>query len=248
MPSYDVVISARNEERTIGGVIAAAREARGVGDVIVVDDHSTDTTREAAAAAGARVVTSRGREDKAQAMATGVAASSSRIQVFFDGDILNVQPQHFEGLAQPIIEGPYVLSCGLVDYGFRNRLFLRLPPITGLRAVRRDIFEAIPPEKLRGFQIEIMINEVVARGGMPCTIRVLSGAGHLTKLRKEGLRKGLPQHLRMTVELLDCFRFVPLWTYWSYLKHLDVLCSTEDMKRVPLRNTLSEQTDFIPET
>ncbi|HVT05569.1 MAG TPA: glycosyltransferase [Thermoanaerobaculia bacterium] len=248
MTSYDVVISARNEERTIGAVIDAARRAQGVGEVIVVDDHSTDATREVAIAAGARVVTSRGREDKAQAMATGVAASTSSIIVFFDGDILHVEPHHFEGLADPIIEGPYVLSCGLIDYGIRNRLFLRLPPITGLRAVRRDIFEAIPPEKLRGFQIEIMINEVVARGWMPCTIRVLSGAGHLTKLRKEGLRKGLPQHFRMTIELLDCFRFVPLWTYWSYLKNLDVLCPTEEMKRIPSRNSLSDQTDFIPET
>jgi len=27
----------------------------------------------------------------------------------------------------------------------------------------------------------------------------------------------------MTAELLKCFGFVPLWTYWRYLRHLDVL-------------------------
>ncbi len=224
MALYDVIIPARNEERTIAPVVHAALQAEACGRVLVIDDHSEDETEAVAKAAGAVVLLSRARHDKAQALATGVAASHAPVLVFFDGDILNATPQHFEALALPVLEGPAVLCCGLVDYGpLRNPLFLRLPPITGLRAVRREIFEAIPQQKLRGFQIEIMINEVVARGRMPSAIRVLSDLDHVSKVAKNGWRKGIPAHLRMTAELLGCFRFVPLWTYPAYLANLEVL-------------------------
>jgi len=221
--TFDIVIPAANEASTIAPVIDAALRARGVGEVIVVDDHSEDETAAVASRSGARVVFSNGRREKAKAMATGVAASSAQVLVFFDGDILHVRPEHFEALAEPVVE-KFSMCCGLVDYGrLRNPLFLRLPPITGLRAVRREVFEAIPPGRLNGFQIEIMINEVIARGGLPTAIRVLTGIAHRSKVQKEGLMKGIRSHTRMTVELLSCFTFVPLWTYRSYLQSLEIL-------------------------
>ena len=223
MRTYDVVIPAANEASTIAAVIAAARAARGVGEVIVVDDHSEDETAFVAARAGARVVLSEGRRDKAKALATGVAISTAPVIVFFDGDILAVRREHIEALAEPLDRG-FAMCCGIVDYGWiRNPVFLRLPPITGLRAVRREIFEAIPSEKLRGFQVEIMINEVIARGRMKTAIRVLTGLGHRSKVDKSGVFRGVRAHVAMTLELLACFTFVPIWTYVTYLRALTVL-------------------------
>jgi glycosyltransferase involved in cell wall biosynthesis len=216
-----------NEASTLEAVIAAARGASSVGRVIVVDDHSDDDTADVARRAGAEVLTSRGRRSKALAMATGVEASSAEVILFFDGDITSVAPRHFEQLAVPVIDGRFAMCCGVVDYGaLRNPLFLRLPPITGLRAVRREIFTAIPESRLNGFQIEIMINEVIARGELPTAIRVLDGARHRSKVKKLGRFRGTLAHASMTAELLHCFTFVPLWTYRSYLRNLTVLTST----------------------
>lgn len=227
MPAYDVVIPARDEESTVGGVVRGARSAPGVGRVIVVDDGSADRTAEEAARAGATVVAARPPGEpgsKAQALALGVEVAESGVLVFFDADILGCRGEHFTALAAPVLAGLASLSCGIVDYGaLRNPLFLRLPPITGLRAIRREVFEAIPPERRNGFQIEIMINEVIARRRLPSTIRVLPGLRHRTKIEKAGWRRGLPAHLAMTRELLGCFRFVPLWTYGAYLRNLRVL-------------------------
>lgn len=237
MPRYDVVVPARDEEPTVGDVVRSARAAAGVGTVFVVDDGSTDRTAAVAREAGAVVIPA-GEADKARALARGVAASGSDVLIFFDADLLGATPDHFEALAAPVLEGRCVLSCGLVDYGrLRNPLFLRLPPITGLRALRREIFEAIPDSKRRGFQIEIMINEVVARGGLPSTIRVLSGLRHRSKIQKVGWRRGLPAHLAMTRDLLACFRFVPLWTYGSYLHHLTILPPSGDPATTRLRSS-----------
>jgi glycosyltransferase involved in cell wall biosynthesis len=226
LADYDVIIPARDEAPTVAGVVKAARAASGVGRVFVVDDGSSDGTAAEAARAGA-VVLSRPRDEpgsKARALALGVEASAAPVLVFFDADILHARPEHFEELAAPVLAGEAWLSCGMIPYGrLRDPFFLRLPPITGLRAIRREVFEAIPDEKRNGFQIEIMINEVIARRGLPSAIRVLPGLRHRSKVQKVGWRRGLPSHLAMTRELLACLRFVPLWTYRAYLRNLKVL-------------------------
>lgn len=224
MSRYDVIIPARNEAATVSGVVSAARASSNVGRVIVVDDHSDDATAAAARAAGAEVVTSAGRGSKARALASGVAAADADVLVFFDADITGVRPDHFDRLAAPVRERGFAMSCGLVDYGaVRSRFYLRLPPITGLRALRREVFTSIPESKLNGFQIEIMINEVVARGAMPAAITVLRGTAHVSKVAKLGFVRGVRAHLSMTAELLHCLTFVPLWTYRSYLDNLTIL-------------------------
>lgn len=221
---YDVVISARDEAPTIAAVVAAARAAPGAGRVLVVDDCSSDGTPAIARRAGAEVVASHGNGSKALAMASGVAATRSDVLVFFDADILGMGPRHFEQLARPVLDGRFAMCCGLVDYGpLLNALFLRLPPITGLRAVRREVFAAIPPARLNGFQIEIMINEVVAQSRLPTAMTVLRSTGHRSKVDKLGWRAGVRARWAMAIELLHCFTFVPLWTYGSYLRGLTIL-------------------------
>ena len=230
MPLFDVVIPARNEEATVAGVVRAARVARGAGRVVVVDDGSGDGTAAAAAGAGAVVVsTGSAGGSKARALALGVEATAAGVLVFFDSDILNAEPAHFEALASPVLAGEAWLSCGIVPYGrLRDPFFLRLPPITGLRALRREVFTAVPEARRNGFQIEIMINEVIARRRLPSAIRVLSGLRHRSKLEKVGWRRGFPAHLAMSRELLACLRLVPLWTYGAYLRNLRVLPPSGD--------------------
>ena len=53
LAEFQVVIAAFQEARTIGQIVADCREVAGVAGVIVVDDGSSDTTGEIAAAAGA---------------------------------------------------------------------------------------------------------------------------------------------------------------------------------------------------
>jgi flavin-dependent dehydrogenase len=75
MSDHLIVIPAWNEAPTIGDIV---RSARGHGDVLVVDDGSTDDTAATAASAGADVIRLERRAGKAAALRRGLAEARAR--------------------------------------------------------------------------------------------------------------------------------------------------------------------------
>ena len=77
------VIPAHDAASTVGSAIAGLR---GVAEVVVVDDGSTDSTADVAAAAGARVLRNDRPRGPAAARNLGIAATSSDLVVVLDAD------------------------------------------------------------------------------------------------------------------------------------------------------------------
>jgi glycosyltransferase involved in cell wall biosynthesis len=223
--TVDVVIPARNEASTIADVVAAARACRFTREVVVVDDGSTDGTAEQALAAGAKVVRREaGAGSKAQAMELGVAASDAAAILFCDADCVGLTGGHLDDVCRPFVEGRAAMSVGWFDYGLLNPLVLRLPPTSGERVVPRWVWDAVRPERRAGYSIEIMINEVIAEGRLPTSVRIMPGVAHRTKRDKLGLRRGYRETWRMFWHLVGLpLRGVVRWrTYWFYLRALTV--------------------------
>jgi glycosyltransferase involved in cell wall biosynthesis len=179
------VIPTLNEAPTIGDVVDTARRALLAGDVIVVDNESTDGTAEVAAAHGARVVSCPAR-GKGEAMKAGVAATGARCIVFLDGDLIGLRPDHVDSLVRPVINEEAGMVCGLFDRGPRlNPLFLNgLPQLTGQRAIRRDLFESLNDEDIAGYKVEAALNSRCADLGLPKTAFVCDGLWHRVKEEK----------------------------------------------------------------
>jgi hypothetical protein len=99
-----VVIPCLNEEDAIPGVVRDAL-AQGVGEVIVVDNGSSDATAARAHEAGARVV-SEPRRGYGRACAAGVAAVTpdAEFVCFLDGDGSDV-PAHLADVVAPVARG-----------------------------------------------------------------------------------------------------------------------------------------------
>lgn len=84
--NISVVIPAYNEADAIGTTIAGVRKAVPAGEILVVDDCSTDGTAEAAEAAGARVVRHPYNIGNGAAVKTGIRASRGDRVVLLDAD------------------------------------------------------------------------------------------------------------------------------------------------------------------
>jgi glucosyl-3-phosphoglycerate synthase len=110
-----VCLPARDEARTVGTIVDDLRrslvERTGlVDEILVVDDHSTDSTAAVARSAGARVVAvddvlpelAPG-EGKGEALWKSVAAAEGDLIVWCDADITDFGPRFVVGLVGPLL-------------------------------------------------------------------------------------------------------------------------------------------------
>jgi dolichol-phosphate hexosyltransferase len=96
-----VVIPTRDEEGLIGEIVDAVRPH--ADEVLVVDGHSRDKTREIAAARGARVVLDH-RKGKGEALRLSITEATCDIVVFIDADGSH-DPHDIPALVDPIKAG-----------------------------------------------------------------------------------------------------------------------------------------------
>jgi glycosyltransferase involved in cell wall biosynthesis len=225
-PRIDAVIPARNEAPTVAAVVEACRGCAYTSEVIVVDDGSIDGTAEVALAAAAKVVRREAKEggSKAKAMEVGVEASGAEAILFCDADCLGLTARHLDEICRPFVEGRATMSLGWFDYRFWNPLVLTFAPTSGERVIPRWVWDSVPPEKRQGYDIEIMINEVVCEGRLPTTVRIMDGVTHRTKRDKYGKLKGARETWRMFWRLVGLpVRGVVRWrTYWFYWRDLTI--------------------------
>ena len=118
--TVSVVVPARDEEATVGAIVATIRrhlmDRTGlVDEIIVVDSRSADRTAEVAEAAGARVVSqdamTRGlprMEGKGDALWSGLAAATGDVVAFVDGDLRDFSAHFVTGLIGPLLTDPSV--------------------------------------------------------------------------------------------------------------------------------------------
>ncbi len=155
-----VVIPTKNEEATIGEVVDAVKPY--CNEVIVVDGHSTDRTREVCSDHGVEFVLDSGK-GKGNGIRTGIKHASGDIIVFMDADGSH-EPSDIPKLVKPIIDrsADMVVGCRMTggsdelhgDIGkfarfigsmiitliINYRWGVRLTDVqNGFRAIRKDI-------------------------------------------------------------------------------------------------------------
>lgn len=81
-----VVIPAKNESESLGGVLALIKDKVPSAEIIVVNDGSTDSTEEVAAKAGVRVLSLPYSKGNGAAIKAGARAATGEVMVFMDAD------------------------------------------------------------------------------------------------------------------------------------------------------------------
>jgi glycosyltransferase involved in cell wall biosynthesis len=175
------VVSAWNERERIGETLAALRDALPDARLVVADDHSDDGTPEAAEAAGAEVVRAPRRLGKGGATTLAVRALGELpdVLVLCDGDLgssagqlprLVAAVEGGEGdLAVATfarrVGGGFGVALGFARWAIRRRAGIEPEaPISGQRAMRREVAEAVLPFA-RGFGMETAMTIDATRAG-----------------------------------------------------------------------------------
>src|SRR4051812_42261286 len=117
-PGVSVVIPTRDEEGLIAAIVEAVRPH--ATEILVVDGHSTDRTREIAAACGARVILDAGR-GKGEALRRSFTEARGEILVFIDADGSH-DPNDIPRLVAPIRQGQAELVIGSRTRGGSDEL------------------------------------------------------------------------------------------------------------------------------
>jgi glycosyltransferase involved in cell wall biosynthesis len=187
-PCLSVVVPCYNEESTVAAVIEAVLGIPWVGQVVVVDDGSTDKSREILATIDdprVDVVLQPANQGKGAALRTGFARVTQEYVVVQDAD-LEYDPREFELLLRPLLDdkadvvfGSRFLGGGAhrVLYFWHsvgNKLLTLVSNVftdlnltdmeTCYKMFRRNVIQSIEIEEDRfGFEPEITAK--VARGG-----------------------------------------------------------------------------------
>lgn len=153
-PLISVIIPACNEEKIIGEVIGNIKSLNLDCEILVIDDGSTDNTKEVAETSGARVIQHPYNIGNGASVKTGARNAQGKILITMDGDGQH-NPEDIPGLIKEI--GRYDMVVGARSNGsqssFHRNLankiynlfssyltFCNIQDLTsGFRAIKRDV-------------------------------------------------------------------------------------------------------------
>ncbi|MGI5839583.1 MAG: glycosyltransferase family 2 protein [bacterium] len=202
------VIPAYNEEKTLPAVLQPVLACSGLSEVIVVDDGSTDNTAAVAEDMGARVLSLSPNAGKGGAVAAGFRSTDADVILLLDADLTGLTESHILTLLQPIRDGAADMTLGIFSSG---RLLTNLaqkiaPQLTGQRAVRRAVLEAVSGLEMTRFGVEIALNRYARNVTLKTEIVLLPGMSHVMKEEKMGFFAGFCSRLHMYWNILRCYR------------------------------------------
>jgi glycosyltransferase involved in cell wall biosynthesis len=202
-PKVSAIIAAYNEQDTIAEVIRAVEGHPLIGEIIVVDDGSSDATSARAKETSARVITLEQNAGKAGAMNAGVRAAANDTIFFLDADILGLTHEIITLTVTPVLTvkcGMFVAIRARRTY-WMNRLLYFIPVLGGERALTKDIWRLVPRIYRKGFQIEIALNYYTKKSAHKMAFGVMPGLSQVIKEKKRGFWLGLWQRIKMCAEV-----------------------------------------------
>ena len=203
-----IVLPAKNESAAIGQTLAQIQQLQLAHEIIVVNDGSTDQTKQVAESAGAKVVTHPYSKGNGAAIKTGARTATGDIIVFMDADGQH-DPQDITRLIEKIEQG-YDLVVGArqkgsqasIGRGIANALYNNLATYmteqkvedltSGFRAVRTDKFREFLYLLPNGFSYPTTSTMAFFRAGysvgyVPIHAAKRIGKSHIRPL-KDGVR------------------------------------------------------------
>ncbi|NPT58870.1 glycosyltransferase [Paraburkholderia sp. 5N] len=198
------VICAYNEAPRIGTVLAVACAHPLLGEIIVVDDGSTDGTAEIVERfASVRLIRCSENRGKSAAMAAGIAAATGELLMLLDADLKGLTAECISALALPVLQGKAQVSLSLRQNSLLAFRAIGLDFVSGERVVRKALLSEVLQEVhgLPRFGVEVFMNRRIIERRLPIAVTHWPRVTQARKTEKLGYWKGLRAEWRMIADL-----------------------------------------------
>ncbi len=207
MDRISIVLPAKNEAAALKTLLPRLREAQPEAEIIVVDDGSTDDTRDICASAGVQCLSSPYSMGNGAAIKRGARAASGDVLVFMDGDGQH-DPADIARLLERLGQG-YDMVVGARDWGSQagvgrgvantiyNWLATRMTGhevadlTSGFRAVRADRFREFLHLLPNGFSYPTTSTMAFFRSAYPVAYLPIKAAQRIGKSHIKPLKDGV---------------------------------------------------------
>jgi len=204
------IICAFNEEKRISVVLSALKNHPYINEIIVIDDGSTDKTKDIVKQFDfVKLISQEKNGGKSKAMARGIKEASYDILIFLDADILSITSDDITELVKPVLENKSDMSISLR----RNSLWIYkkigLDFVSGERVISKKylINELEEIEKLPGFGIEVFMNRIIIKNKLRVKIVKWNNVRVERKRDKIGFWKGTMGDFLMIKEIMKVISF-----------------------------------------
>jgi len=202
-----VLIPAHNEAPRLPRVLKAVYKIKWVDEIVVIDSHSQDETRDVARRFPVDVICLDSDKGKGAALAEGIRLKKdSDIYIFLDADLIGLTEEHLLALVNPLLENQsLVMTIGVFEEGRRwgdlaQKLF---PILNGMRGVRGEWVRNLPDFSWTRFGVEVYLTKLAQESKANIKFLPLTGLAHYHKEEKYGPFLGFYHRIRMYMEIMQ---------------------------------------------
>ncbi len=201
MNEVSCIIPAYNEQKNIGGVLAAVKDHPLIKEVIVIDDCSKDGTGDFVQSLGGNIHLIRHEKNtgKSGAVYDGIKAATGTHLFFLDADLQNVTPQTITQLIEPVTNGFADVTISLRGNTPWPWKMIGLDYISGERVFPKALIKS-EIEKIRtitGFGLEVFLNRILIEQQSRICIVDWKSVRSPLKSEKYGFWSGVKGDIRM---------------------------------------------------
>jgi glycosyltransferase involved in cell wall biosynthesis len=198
------IVPTYNEAARIEAVLAVLSTYKNFLEIIVVDDGSTDLTKEIVKKYPIRYVKNDINRGKGFSMDRAVKMAQGDVLFFCDADVSGLTHSIIDAIVEPVLEGKVDMFIGMRNRKiyFTNKVFALIPLLGGERAMVKSLWYRVPDYYKHYFRIETGLNFYAKHEGKGFDFAVFKGLKQVIKEKKYGLLKGTYQRIQLYSDLI----------------------------------------------
>lgn len=195
------IIPAYNEEKSIANTLRAVLQVTEIHEIIVVNDSSTDKTREIIKSfSNVKLLTNEKNQGKSRSIARGIETATGSHLFFLDADLLGLNPETIRALLLPVQN-----KKADVVISFRGNTPRWLKKLVNLEIISGDRVVPAPLmlkhleeiKALRNFGLEVFLNKIIIQNKLRIQSVLLENVHNDWKVQKRGVWSGVKGEVLM---------------------------------------------------